>query len=830
MINTKRQGSSTDEKQLEDMAFVAGHTRYLNRNEKMTQWSLKTNNHNMIGQALPKVSDFLAQMLAEESDESRKGRRMEWLQNLQAVDDVDLLAWLGLSTCMDAVGSESSYTWTVVKIGRRVEMEIWAKQLREHDRKLANRIETKVKRDHSSERYRLKSAMSIARSAGFQQEPWTDVERAKVGQPLLNAVLAASDIFEVWDMVVKQRTVRRIGLLEAASDLLAELAYDESWTQPVFSPMVVPPRPWQTFSTGCYHDDALAAQVDLIRFASPWQRETCVESCDILNPPEFLKAVNYIQETPYKINRDLLEAVEHFWVNGIKIGKFPTQTKLERPDRPDHWESLEDTERKGWRISARDIIAKNREIDGHRAVMAQDMRTAKEMATYDKFYLPSNFDFRGRVYPIPNFSPHRDDHIKSLFLLANVRPITHKGAYWLKIHLANVGDFEKVSKRSFDDRVQWVEDNHDTLMTIASDWKANIDLWSGADKPFQFLAAVLEYARYIETGPGYMCGLPTALDGTNSGVQHFSALGLNVADAELVNLVPGPKPMDIYQRVADQVIKNIKSEGESEEANQWLDFGIDRSVVKRNVMTYGYSSKQFGFQEQLIEDLMNPISDKLLKGDLTVHPFGEDRGHKAASFLARHNWNAVTTVISSAADGMRFFQQLADSAAQEGYHMTWFTPVGFPAGQYYPKREIKKIKVYLHDREASVQRRTQITLRNNKRGTVDVRKSKAAISPNVIHSLDSAHLIKTVTKCFSEKRIKDFMLIHDSFATTPAQLQGMYEAIREAFVEMYLDKDLYQNLLTQVMSKLSETATAPEMPERGNLDVSLVLQSKYCFS
>lgn len=827
---TTKQGSAQDEKRLEEAAFVAGHERYESRNEKMTQWSLKTNNHNMIGQALHKVSAYLEQMLATEAAEGRMGAPSHWLKGLKAVDNIDLLAWLGLSTCMDAVGSESSYTWTVVKIGRRIEMEIWARQLQDHDKKLAKRIETKVKRDHSSERYRIKSAMSIARSAGFQQEPWSDVERAKVGQPVLNAVLAASDIFEVWDMVVKQRTVRRVGLLEAASDMLAELAYDESWTQPVFSPMVVPPRPWETFSTGCYHDDALAAQVDLIRFASPWQREACTESCDVLNPPTFLEAVNHIQATPYKINKDLLEAVEHFWVNGIKVGKFPTQTKLQRPARPDNWDALEDTERKGWRISARDIVSKNREIDGHRAVMAQDMRTAKEMSEYDEFYLPSNFDFRGRVYPIPNFSPHRDDHIKSLFLLANDRPITHKGAYWLKIHLANVGDFEKVSKRSFDDRVQWVDDNHDTLIAIASDWKANIDLWSGADKPFQFLAAVLEYSRYIEIGPGYICGLPTALDGTNSGVQHFSALGLNEADAELVNLVPGPHPMDIYQRVADQVLKNIRDEGESEEANQWLEFGIDRSVVKRNVMTYGYSSKQFGFQEQLIEDLMNPLSDKLLKGELTEHPFGEDRGTKAASFLARHNWNAVTTVISSAADGMQFFQQLADMTAREGRHMTWFTPVGFPAGQYYPKREIKKIKVYLHDRETSVQRRTQITLRNNRRGTVDVRKSKAAISPNVIHSLDSAHLIKTVAKCYSEKRIKDFMLIHDSFATTPAQLQGMYEAIREAFVEMYLDKDVYSNLLEQVLANLGETATSPEVPQKGSLDISLVLQSKYCFS
>lgn len=827
--NTKR-GTLEDEKRLEEEAFVAGHDRYQARNEKITQWSLKSNNHNLIGRALPNVVDKLHEMIEEELEGGKSRRPADWIKSLQEIDNIELLAWLGLSTCMDAVGSGSSYTWTVIKIGRRIEMELWAKDLQQFDRKLAKRIEDKVKRDHSSERYRIKSAISIAKAAGFKQQSWSDAERAKTGQPILNAVLAASEVFEVWDTIVKKRTVRKIGLLPEASDLLAELDFDESWTQPVFSPMVVPPRPWESFDTGCYYDQALAAQVDCIRFANPWQRRVCIQACEQGNFPKFMRSLNVIQETPYSINNDILEAIEYCWANGARIGKFPTQDKLERPNRPDNWEDMEDFARKGWRISAREVVSKNREIDGQRAVMAQDLRTAREMATYDRFYLPCNFDFRGRVYPIPNFSPHRDDHIKALFLLANARPITKRGAYWLKIHLANVGDFEKISKRSFDDRIAWVDQNHDMLMEIASDWKANISMWSGADKPFQFLAAVLEYARYTEKGAGYVCGLPVALDGTNSGVQHFSALGLNEEDAELVNLIPGARPMDIYQRVADQVLKNILEEGESTEANQWLEYGVDRSVVKRNVMTYGYSSKQFGFQEQLVEDLMNPISDKMLKGELEEHPFGDDKGLKAAAFLARHNWNAVTTVISSAAEGMRFFQELAGVAAEEGKHLHWFTPVGFPAGQHYPKTEVRKIKVYLHDREANAMRRTQITLKNPKRGSVDVRKSKSAISPNVIHSLDSAHLISTVFKCFTEKRIKDFMLIHDSFGTTPAQMQGMYEAIREAFVEMYEGRDWYEELLRQVVSRLSDDVVLPELPVKGDLDISLVLDSKYCFS
>ena len=229
--------------------------------------------------------DKLDEVIEAELEGGKSRRPADWIKSLQDIDNIELLAWLGLSTCMDAVGSEGSYTWTVIKIGRRIEMELWAKDLQQFDRKLAKRIEDKVKRDHSSERYRIKSAISIAKAAGFKQQSWSDAERAKTGQPILNAVLAASEVFEVWETLVKKRTVRKIGLLPEASDLLAELDFDESWTQPVFSPMVVTPRPWESFDTGCYYDQALAAQVDCIRFANPWQRRVCIQACEQGNFP-----------------------------------------------------------------------------------------------------------------------------------------------------------------------------------------------------------------------------------------------------------------------------------------------------------------------------------------------------------------------------------------------------------------------------------------------------------------------------------------------------------------------------------------------------------------
>ena len=112
-----------------------------------------------------------------------------------------------------------------------------------------------------------------------------------------------------------------------------------------------------------------------------------------------------------------------------------------------------------------------------------------------------------------------------------------------------------------------------------------------------------------------------------------------MSDAYLVNLIPQDKPNDIYQAVADKVIEYVKADKDQPIAETWLRFGINRKIVKRNVMTYGYSSKLFGFQDQLIEDLMRPLDRAVKTGELDEHPFGDFTGQReAAQYLARKNW------------------------------------------------------------------------------------------------------------------------------------------------------------------------------------------------
>ena len=56
-----------------------------------------------------------------------------------------------------------------------------------------------------------------------------------------------------------------------------------------------------------------------------------------------------------------------------------------------------------------------------------------------------------------------------------------------------------------------------------------------------------------EEGEDFVGFIPISLDGTNSGVQHYSMLTLGEDEGKLVNLVPQAEMADLYQTVADKV-------------------------------------------------------------------------------------------------------------------------------------------------------------------------------------------------------------------------------------------------------------------------------------
>jgi DNA-directed RNA polymerase len=202
----------------------------------------------------------------------------------------------------------------------------------------------------------------------------------------------------------------------------------------------------------------------------------------------------------------------------------------------------------------------------------------------ETFYHLYYYDFRCRKYPMTAYLHEQGtDVAKGLLLKAKAQPLTKDGYDWLLIVLAsNWGgdagrvDGQKTDKIPLVDRILWAKDNKELILSFAESPKVNQG-WMKADKPWQFLAACIEFRKFeewrLQVAPdenatdyseellySYETQLVGYIDGSNNGAQHLAALTKDEVTAPHVNLVPSALPGDLYKYVADHVWNEILKE------------------------------------------------------------------------------------------------------------------------------------------------------------------------------------------------------------------------------------------------------------------------------
>jgi DNA-directed RNA polymerase len=439
---------------------------------------------------------------------------------------------------------------------------------------------------------------------------------------------------------------------------------------------------------------------------------------------------------------------------------------------------------------------------------------------------------------VPLLNPQGSDFQKALLRFSKGKALGEEGVKWLAIHGANIAGVDKVS---FQERVNWVEDNEEEILAIAKDPYTNRG-WAGSvngveiDKPWQFLSFCFEWAGYCEKGEAHISHLPIALDGSCSGIQHFSAMLRDAVGGAAVNLVPQDKPADVYQLVANKVLEKIQEDlqkgtedtlnaegmvvqGTKTIASQWLGFGITRKITKRSVMTLAYGSREYGFKDQLMEDIITPAKKSM--GE--EFPFEGD-GFRAAAYLAKKIWESVTVTLIAAGQAMDWVKAVAGVANKAKQAINWVTPAGFPVEQSYVCMKERRV-------ETAINGKIRLTLREPL-DKLDYRKQTSAISPNWIHSLDSSHLMMTVCAA-TDEGIDSFAMIHDSFGTHAADTDKLFFTVRDTFVDMYEKNDVLADFRAAIASSITDEELLGELPdplESGTLDLEGVKDSMYCFA
>lgn len=818
---------------LEDLAKAKGRDRYLRLQDRIeTDLGLSETDgaRSLIEANLKALGDQIALRLGSQS----------FAAQIQEIGPLKV-ALVTLTYGFQGVSNVAPIGHVMETIGRHVEAELWALGLLRKDEKKAKLIEQGVKRKHGSIKYRRQSARSQAARGGYEVDGWPKALRIKLGEWLLNQLLeTCSEVFELARVETKARRAGKdytqesvvLSLTSYAKDEIQSVSQSMAELAPMLLPMIERPDDWKGLMGGGYKDPVLKRLHPLVRVKYGNQGHKALLNHSIRSgqmDPVFA-AVNTVQSVAFTINKSVLNLLHWVRDRQIEIEGVPPFRDYAEPKYPKNWDTLSDEVKRGWRKAGAEINTKNIGLIGARAVFNADLETAELLALVDRFYVPHCLDFRGRIYGMSHFNFQRGDHVRALFLFAEGKPIGDQGLYWLAIHLANCGDFGKVSKRSFADRIEWVNANLEHILDVAQDPKGTVSWWKQADSPFLFVSACQEYAQALIEGPSYVSRLPVSWDGSCSGLQHLTGM-MRSEEGAFVNLTPSAEPQDIYQTVADLVVVRLKDDAAkgNQLAKTWLSYGFGRKEAKRGVMTYAYSSRAFGMSEQIKEDLMQPLADKVLRGDLSQHPFGEGKGFSESAYMGKLLCETIEAFIKAPAEAMGFLRKIALALAHEGKSATWTTPTGLPVVSWYPETEEDRIKLYLFDRGIKIPHQARIDGGPTK--TVKKEKSANGIAPNFVHSMDAAHLMMVVNAA-SCADITQQALVHDSFGCLAADAGRYNEIIREQFVKLYTEHDVLADIRNQALKEITvaNAHRIPEVPAKGSLDLTLVLQSDYAFA
>ena len=678
---------------------------------------------------------------------------------------------------------------------------------------------------------------------------WSPTEAVHVGIKMLEIVIQSTQLVEL----------KRYGAGNAAADVemvhlsdfwvkkMAQRGFSLAGIAPVYQPCVVPPKPWTGVVGGGYWAKG-RRPLPLIRLGS----KSAVARYEDVYMPEVYDAVNIIQNTPWKVNKKVLDVVNMVEkLNNTPIEDIPQMEPL----KPEDYAGETEEELKAWKKAAAGIYRREKARQSRRLSLSFIVNQANKFSQFKAIWFPYNMDWRGRVYAVPMFNPQGNDMQKGLLTLAVGKPIGADGFKWLKVHGANCAGVDKVT---FEERIKWVEDNHDNIMTAAKAPMDSIEWWGKLDSPFCFLAFCFEYAGVMHHGLSYSCSLPIAFDGSCSGIQHFSAMLRDHIGGHAVNLTPSGKVQDIYRIVSDRIEEELKvllingtdnemvthedkktgeiteriKLGTRELARQWLTYGMSRKVTKRSVMTLAYGSKEYGFADQVYEDIVMPAIDSG-SGAMFTEP------SQASRFMAKMIWEAVSVTVVAAVDAMKWLQGAAKLLAAEVKDkktgeilkpclpVHWVTPDGFPVWQEYRKKDTTRLNLMFLGSF-----NLQPTVNKGTKKELDKHKQESGISPNFVHSQDGSHLRKTVVHTHRKYGVMSFAVIHDSFGTIPADAEYLFRGVRETMVETYRDNDVLLDFYEQFEYQLHESQRdkLPELPKKGKLNIEDILSSDFAFA
>ncbi len=763
----------------------------------------------------------LAAAIQADVTAKRAGRRQAHVMLLSGLDP-EAVAFLAVRHAVtNLLGSKACDHRSIgYGIGRTVHRELVLAQIKDAAPELYQTLSQDLGRRLSKdERHRLTVFSMQAKQRGIELTEWNIGSREQVGFYLMG-LLEGAGLIAIGAEVRQgyKRDAREIGLHPDVIEQISKVKAYVAVTMPVYGPCVEPPIDWEYGVTGGYHTRAMVrANPTLIHGRAA--ARALGRAADM---PVVYAAVNALQRTAWAVNTRMLNTI-YAVAKEFSTKEIVSLTDSPPPEKPEwlkedwtkapkeEWPADKLATFKQWKRETAEWHTQRKLLGSRYARFYSATRAAEMFKDYPAIYFVYFADSRGRLYPLTHgVSPQGSDMGKALLHFAEGKALTTTAAKrWFYVQGANKWGFDKAT---LDDRMAWVVERHDLILSFAAD-PVNSTGWTEAGDPLQFLAWCFEYEQYSHNPKEFKSRLPISMDGSCNGLQNLSAMFRDEVGGAATNLTSNVVMRDIYADVAKAATKRLEAmlpnlaPEDQEIVRKWLAHGVERKAVKRSVMTTPYGVTERTATEYIIDDYLR---------EKMGPTFDPHQYHKAARLLMAAVWPAIGDVVVKGREAMDWLKKSARTIMKQknAEIIQWDTPSRFPACQDYFTAEVHRINTHLH---GPVKIRVL-----SETDEPDAQRHASGLAPNFVHSLDAAHLHLTTSDA-AAKGITALAMIHDDYGTHAADAQELFDIIRKQFVAMYLACDPPSLLV----AKYPELAPPPA---KGNLDIMEVLESDFFFS
>jgi len=520
--------------------------------------------------------------------------------------------------------------------------------------------------------------------------------------------------------------------------------------------------------------------------------------------------LNAMMHTEWSINTRVLDVMNNLFRNNTKCCNLPAYSFMEFGFSDPYPTDGTKEDKAKWCTIKQDLYSTWFKEERARGRMLVRLKLANDLVKAKFFYQIYTCDFRGRANSACDLlSSQSSDFDRGLIQFSIGLPQTTEGLYWLKVHLANLFDQDKLL---FDDRVKWVDDNMKSFELINEDPYNHKGLWVCNKKKkntsFQRLAAIFDLLR-----SDGLTQIPVQMDGSCNGVQHWVALMKAKELSKHVNLENVEKPGDLYQHVADLVTVSMDLVKEQDtKSGKWAkeflthwNGYINRSICKRAVMTDPYGVTLFGIRRYCkSEGHLDWVDKEKMAGAVM----------ELSSFIDK----SLKGTLIQPNKGKVWLKFIADEISKNNKTLEWITPCGFHVvHQYFPFETRRSITKLFNMKE--------LYFGTFNPDLVDTRAVNLAIAPNYIHSLDASHMWSTILRMITAN-ITSLSMVHDSYGCHAPNVALMRKFTLEEFHTMH-SIDLLESLRNQLQNQFN--IELPNPPEKGDLDIDNVLSAQYLF-